>query len=101
MAVYLISGGDDVAPAAVGLLGRGRQVIHDDAVDDDAHQILRPTEQFGRHFVVVAHGTTEGTVRWYKSERATAESWIWVGMANPPEGVRIYLYCCHVGRHLP
>lgn len=101
MAVYLVSGGDDVAPAVVGLQARGRHVLHDDAVHDDAHHTLHHTAELGSHFVVVAHGRADGTVRWYKTARATAEDWLWVGMPNPPQNVRIYLYCCHVGKHLP
>jgi hypothetical protein len=101
MPVYLVSGAEDIVSAVGALQSRGRAIVHDNDVHDEAHEVLREGPDGGRHFVVVAHGSKDGTIRWHKTGRGTSELWLWVGMPNPPQQVRIYLYCCHVGIHLP
>jgi hypothetical protein len=101
MPLYLVSGEGEIAPALLALQSRKRRVYFDGAVRNEARLTLRHTKRFGGRFVVVAHGRPNGTVRWYKTARAASEDWLWVGMPSPPTGVRIYLYCCYVGRHLP
>ncbi len=74
----------------------GRYVRHDNDVDELAARILR-----GRNrFVVVAHGSDDGTIHWFKSDRGTSDRWLWVGMKKPPKNARVHLYACSAGTKL-
>src|SRR5262245_26124875 len=91
--VYLISAAEDIAPAAQALSGQGRRITS--TVQSDARITLKSR---GR-FIVIAHGSPNGTVKWHSASGAT--DWLWVGMPPLRRKVRLYLYCCHVGRLLP
>lgn len=95
--LYLVSGAEDIQPSHSNLQRKGRRVKFDCAVSDNAADVLRD----GRRYVVVAHGNADGTVKWFNSSRGSALPWLWVNMAGPPKGSRIYLYACRVGRLLP
>ena len=95
--LYLISGETDIAPAAALLRRKARRILNANDVDDDAWATMKPHKSF----VVIAHGLKNGTVRWRKTSDTTSFNWMWVGMKRPRVGVRMYLYCCHVGVKLP
>jgi hypothetical protein len=95
--VYLVSGHVDIKPSHVNIRRSGRRVKYDLEVSPDAAAELRS----GRTFVVVSHGRPNGTVTWYRSDRGSAQRWLWVGMDSPPKGARLYLYACMAGRRLP
>ena len=94
---YLVSGDEQIRPSHENLRKAGRHVRHDGEVNDDASTELRG----GKCFVVIAHGSADGTLRWYKSSRGSSLPWLWVGMPNAPRHVRLYLYSCKAGRKLP
>lgn len=96
MVEYLISGGPDLAPSVQAIGNGTRVVVHDDNVNDNASKQLVS----GGRYIVIAHGSADGTVHWFKSSRGSSQRWLWVTMPNRPEGARIYLYCCNVGPHL-
>lgn len=92
-----MSGDETIKPSDEVLRRAGRRVRFDNQVDDDAAVELKE----GKRFIVVAHGQSNGTVRWYKSSTGNAERWLWVGMERPPKRTRVYLYCCKSGAKLP
>ena len=97
MVLFLVSGEGDVVRAVDGLRRAGKRVHHGDGVADSAAAVLKA----GRKYIVVAHGSAAGTVRFFKPSRGSAEPWLWVKMPEPPKGTRLYLYCCRAGRRLP
>jgi hypothetical protein len=94
---YLVSGDENIRPSHTNLRQSGRRVRFDTQVNDKAAIELKAR---GR-FVVVAHGRSDGTVMWFSSSRGTPSRWLWVGMADPPVGSRLYLYSCNAGAKLP
>lgn len=93
---YLVSGAGDIYPSHAVLLKSGRHVRHDNDVDPSAARALRGASSF----VVVAHGSDDGTVHWFRSDRGTSERWLWVGMKRPPKRARVHLYACWAGGKL-
>jgi hypothetical protein len=92
-----VSGDENIRPSDDVLRRSGRRVRFDNEVRDVAADELRA----GGRFVVVAHGRSDGTVLWFCSKRGNASRWLWVGMPNPPQNTRIYLYACLAGIRLP
>jgi len=95
--IYLVSGDPDIVPVHSNLIRTGRRVRHDRDVDRPAHMVLKP----GRAYVVIGHGDSKGTVKWFHSGRGVAEPWLWVGMKPSPAGSVVYLYSCKAGALLP
>ena len=93
MVAYLVSGDRDIEPSGRNLRRAGRRVRDPNVVRDDAAVEMRAR----RRAIVIAHGSVDGTVSWFKTAWATRRPWLWVGMPRPPGNVRIYLYCCHAG----
>jgi hypothetical protein len=98
---YLVSGDQDICPCHELLRRtsryRGRRVRHDAEVSETAADEMIS----GRSYVVIAHGSKDGTVKWFRSDTGSAARWLWVGMRRPPRGARVYLYSCYAGRKLP
>jgi hypothetical protein len=94
---YLVSGDGSVSPSEKILERAGRRVRFDTQVDIKAARALKP----GQRYVVVAHGTPDGVVMWFRSDATRSARWLWRGMPNPPTGARIYLYSCYAGKELP
>lgn len=95
--IYLVSGDSNIRPSDENIRKTGRRVRFDREVNIRAAVELKP----GGRFVVVAHGRSDGTIMWFRSDRGTADRWLWVGMTKPPRAVRLYLYACHAGKQLP
>jgi len=96
MATYLVTGAPDVSPSDQNVRRSGRRVRFDTQVPNRAASAIRA----GRRYVVIAHGDSEGTVFWFRSDLGSSVKWMWVGMRDAPRAARVYLYCCHVGPEL-
>jgi hypothetical protein len=95
---YLISGDQNIHPSHENIRRSGRRVRHGHEVDGNVRLAL----QRGKRFVVVAHGNEKGTsVAWFRRDWKEPKRWLYVGMAAPPVGTRVYLYCCYAGIELP
>lgn len=94
---YLVSGDESITESEANLRESGRRVRHDTAVDARAAVAMKRDKRY----VVVAHGSGDGTVMWFRSDGDGAKKWLWVGMGSPPKGARIYLYSCQGGKELP
>jgi len=94
---YLVSGDRDIHACHKNLEKSGRHVLHGNAVGDAETALAA-----GAPFVVIAHGSEDGTtVFWCRDPAAASKPWLFVGMTNPPKQARVYLYCCHAGKGLP
>ena len=93
MTVYLVSGDADIEPAGSNLKNNGRTVRLGMDVDLSAVNTL----EVGGKFVVVAHGSENGTIYWRRENADASREWVWVGMNPAPHGSRIYFYCCKAG----
>lgn len=88
---YLVSGHVDIAPTHENLRRAGRRVRHDRDVDLDAARALRSPA------IVISHGSAAGTITWVSSVDGVERDWLWVGMDQAPQNVRVYLYSCSAG----
>ena len=93
MITYLVSGDADIEPATMNLRQSQRLVRHGLEVPAVAVEALG----VGERFVVVAHGSDDGTVFWSGGVAEERERWLWVGMEPAPVRSRVYLYCCKAG----
>lgn len=93
---YLVSGAPDIYPTHEILRQTRRVVHHDNEVSDSAARALRKN----RAYVVVAHGSADGTVTWHKTAGDSTAKWLWIGMQHPPRKSRVYLYACSAGTRL-
>lgn len=92
--VFVVSGDEEIRETAIMLRGQGNDVIYDDEVKTLAARTL-----LDGSYLVVAHGSEDGTVTIARSTRGRSR-WLWVGMPDPPSKCRVYLYSCHAGRRL-
>lgn len=93
---YLVSGEENIRPSHRILRQAKRRVLYDDQVSEHAANELIP----GQSFIVIAHGSGNGTITWFSSARGSADPWLWVGMQAPPQGCHLYLYACKAGKKL-
>ena len=74
------------------LVCAGYQVLRGDDVSDVASETLAD----GGVYIVISHGSKEGTIVMHRN--IEAREWMGPSMQSPPTNSRIYLYACHVGK---
>lgn len=96
MTLYLVSGDPDILPSHEIIRQRGKLVSHDDDIGERAGEFLTAND----YYILVAHGGPR-TVRLFRSTWGEQRPWLFVGMSEPPQGIRLYLYSCSAGLELP